>query len=595
MKKAALILLLALAQDLCGQNTHKLQVTDPDQAARVVAAGGRLIADYGSYRLFEVPAAALNRNWGQARDDYNLILLNAAHLDTTRQEVQALRRSAGNFAGKRLHLIQFAGPVQPGWRQELLDAGVQIVSYIPQNTYLVYGDSHSIAQLQALAATAPHIQWEGAYLDDYKTHPAARAGRTDRFAIQLAADAQANAQTLKVVDGLKLAPMAQPHRVLGYLNIVARLRAADLALVAARSDVVSIQPWFPPKKNCERQDQIVAGNLNGDVPAGPGYLAWLAGKGFADEQFAASGFVVDITDSGIDDGTTAPNHFGLYASGQTNAASRVVYSRLEGTPNSPSTLKGCDGHGTLNAHIVGGFDSGTNFPFADSFGYAYGLGVCPFARLGASVVFDPDDWTNPSLSQLEADAYNSGARVNNNSWGDGDDDGIYGGDSQEYDALVRDAQPAGTTYPTPGNQEMVIVFAAGNAGPADQTMDQPGTAKNVITVGGADNVQLFGGEDGCGIGDDQADSANEILTLSSRGPCADGRLKPDLMAPATHVSGGVVQAPDPGPFGTADACYNAYSVCGGVGNMFYPSFQEFYTASSGTSHSTPCVAGVSPP
>ena len=591
MKKAALILLLALAQVLFGQDTHKLQVTDPDQAARVVAAGGRLIADYGSYRLFEVPAAALNRNWGQARDDYNLILLNAAHLDTTRQEVQALRRSAGNFAGKRLHLIQFAGPVQPGWRQELLDAGVQIVSYIPQNTYLVYGDSHSIAQLQAMAATAPHIQWEGAYLDDYKTHPAARAGKTDRFAIQLAADAQANAQTLKVVDGLKLAPMAQPHRVLGYLNIVARLRAADLALVAARSDVVSIQPWFAPKKNCERQDQIVAGNLNGDVPAGPGYLAWLAGKGFADEQFAASGFVVDITDSGIDDGTTAPNHFGLYVGGQTNATSRVVYSRLEGTPNSPSTLKGCDGHGTLNAHIVGGFDSGTNFPFADSFGYAYGLGVCPFARLGASVVFDPDDWTNPSLSQLEADAYNSGARVNNNSWGDGDDDGIYGGDSQEYDALVRDAQPAGTTYPTPGNQEMVIVFAAGNAGPADQTMDQPGTAKNVITVGGADNVQLFGGEDGCGIGDDQADSANEILTLSSRGPCADGRLKPDLMAPATHVSGGVVQAPDPGPFGTADACYNAYSVCGGVGNMFYPSFQEFYTASSGTSHSTPCVAG----
>jgi hypothetical protein len=110
-------------------------------------------------------------------------------------------------------------------------------------------------------------------------------------------------------------------------------------------------------------------------------------------------------------------------------------------------------------------------------------------------------------------------------------------------------------------------------------------------VGGGDNVQLFGGEDGCGIGDDQADSANEILTQSSRGPCADGRLKPDLMAPATHVSGGVAQAPDPGPFGTADACYNAYSVCGGVGNMFYPSFQQFYTASSGTSHSTPCVAG----
>jgi hypothetical protein len=591
VKKTALILLLALTRDLFGQNTHKLQVTDPANAVQVVAAGGRLIADYESYRLFDVPAAVLNRNWGQARDDYNSILLNAAHLDTTRQDVRALRKSAGNFAGKRLHLVQFSGPVRPGWRRELLDAGVQIVSYIPQNTYLVYGDSHSIAQLQALAAIAPHIQWEGAYLDDYKTHPAARAGKTDHYAIQLTADAQANAETLKLVDGLKLAPMAQSHRVLDYLNIIARLRPADLALVAARPDVISIQPWFPPKKSCERQDQIIAGNLNGNAPAGPGYLAWLADKGFADEQFAASGFVVDVTDSGIDDGTTAPNHFGLYVGGKTNAPSRVVYSRLEGASNSGSTLKGCDGHGTLNAHIAGGFDNGTNFPFVDSAGYAYGLGVCPFARLGASVVFDPDFWTSPNASQLEADAYNDGARVNNNSWGDGYNDGIYGGDSQEYDALVRDAQPAGTTHPTPGNQEMVIVFAAGNSGPDHQTMDQPGTAKNVITVGGADNVQLFGGQDGCLVGDDEADSANEILSESSRGPCEDGRLKPDIMAPATHVSGGVVQAPDPGPFGTADACYNGYSICGGAGNIFYPSFQQFYTASSGTSHSTPCVAG----
>jgi hypothetical protein len=591
VKKTALILLLALAQDLSGQNTHKLQVADSAQAVQVTAAGGRLIADYGSYRLYEVREAALHRNWGQPRDEYNLILLNAARLDTTRTEVQALRKRVGNFAGKRLHLVQFAGPVQPGWRQELLDAGVQIVNYIPQNAYLVYGDSRGIAQIQALAATAPHIQWEGAYLDAYKTHPAARAGKTDQFAIQLIADTQANAETLNLVDRLKLAPLAQEHRVLQFFNIIARLRAADLPLVAARPDVVSIQPYFSPRKSCERQDQIVAGNLSGNVPAGPGYLAWLVGKGFADEQFAASGFVVDITDSGIDNGTTAPNHFGLYADGQTNEASRVVYSRLEGTPNSPSTLKGCDGHGTINAHIVGGYDSGTNFPFADSSGFAYGLGVCPFARLGASVVFDSDYWTYPSFSELEADAYNDGARVNNNSWGDGYGDGTYGMDSQEYDALVRDAQPAGTSSPTPGNQEMVILFAAGNFGPDDQTVDEPGTAKNVFTVGAADNVQLFGGEDGCGVGDDEADSANEITSQSSRGPCADGRLKPDIMAPGTHVSGGVAQAPDPGPTGTADACYDGDSVCGGVGNIFYPSFQQFYTASSGTSHSTPCVAG----
>ena len=52
-----------------------------------------------------------------------------------------------------------------------------------------------------------------------------------------------------------------------------------------------------------------------------------------------------------------------------------------------------------------------------------------------------------------------------------------------------------------------------------------------------------------------------------------------------------MQAPDPGPIGTADACYDGDSVCGGIGSIFYPPGQQFYTASSGTSHSTPCVAG----
>jgi hypothetical protein len=597
MKRAAFIVLLAVAQGLSAESSHKLQVTDKTHGAQIVAAGGRLIGDYASYQLYDVPATALKPGWGRVRDEYNTIFLNAGHLDTSKAETKALRKSAGKFTGKRMHLVHFAGPVQPGWRQELLDAGVQIVSYIPQNAYLVYGDAGSIARVQALAATAREIQWDGDYLDDYKTHPAVRAGKTDKFAIQLVADADANGETLQLLDRLKLAPFVKRSRVLNYVNIIARLNAADLKIVAARPDVVSIQPYYTPRKLDERQDQIVAGNLNGNLPDGPGYLAWLAGKGFTDEQFAASGFVVDISDSGIDDGTTTPNHFGLYVGGQLSAASRVVYSRLEGTPNQGSTLEGCDGHGTINAHIVGGFDGGTNFPFADGAGFAYGLGVCPFARLGASVVFDFENWTYPSFSQLEADAYGSGARIDNNSWGDYDADGIYGTDSQEYDKLVRDAQEEDATNPAPGNQEMVILFAAGNFTNAG-TIDQPATAKNVISVGGAENVQAFtgpfNGEDMCSVDNSDAASANEMLYASSRGPCEDGRMKPDLVAPATHVTGGVMQGEDPGPYGTADPCFNAdnIAICGGVaGNLFYPPGQEFYSASSGTSHSTPCVAG----
>ena len=585
-------------------------MSDPALAGQLAASGARRIADYGGFKLFDADDATASALAGgiEMRDEYNVIKLNAARLDTSLPQIQALRQPAGAFAGKRLRLIQFAGPVQPAWRESLLQAGARIVSYIPQNAYLVYGDAAAAARLQALAAQAPGIQWEGAYLDGYKIHPSARPADaqgnprrigTEWFAVQLVADAEANAQTLALLDGLKLEPFQRQYEALGYLNVAGRFGAADLARIAERPDVVSILPYFKPRKLDERQDQIVAGNLSGNAPDGPGYLAWLAGKGFTQAQFDASGFAVDISDSGIDDGTTAPNHFGLRVNGQSSGGSRVIYNRLEGTANPGSTLKGCDGHGTINSHIVGGYDDSSGFPFEDNSGYHYGLGVCPFVRLGSSVIFDPDNFTSPDYPVLESAAYKSGARINNNSWGDTGSDGVYSSDSQAYDALVRDADAS-----TAGNQEMVIVFAAGNDGlnswgeTVKKSITAPATAKNVIAVGAAQNVRTLGGVDGCGGGDSGSADANEVANYSSRGPCEDGRHKPDILAPGTRITGGVAQAKGPGAVGTADPCFLAdgSGICGGVGtnggiNLFFPDGQQFYTISSGTSHSTPAVSG----
>ncbi len=583
---------------------HIFQVADKLSADRITQKGARLIADYGGYKLYEgvLPAFDLASEKAEIRDQYNFIFLNAARMDTSKPEAQAMRRKIGSFVDKRMHIVQFVGPIQAGWRKELLDAGVEIVSYIPQNAYLVYGDSSQIARVQALAAPSPHIRWDGAYLDEYKIHPAARfANAGDHFAIQLVRDAKANAETIRLLDALRVGPMERFHPVLNYLDIVSHFPASALAEIAARPDVISIQQYGTPKKVCERQDQIVAGNLSGNAPSGPGYLAWLKSKGFTQAQFDASGFVIDVTDSGIDNGTTSPDHFGLYVGGELSGESRVAYTRLEGTVSPSSSLKGCDGHGTLNAHLVCGYDHGAGFPFADAAGYHYGLGVCPFARVGSSVIFDPYDFTFPIYSDLTSRAYASGARISNNSWTDGDTDGIYNLDAQEFDALVRDAQPDGSAVAAPGNQELTMVFAAGNDGDAPKTISPPGTAKNVITVGGAENVQKFGGaNDGADLGgntDSQADNANAMLQFSGRGPCDDGRQKPDLVAPAIHVSGGVIQAAKRGVDGTADSCFTEQSkfviaVDGGSnGRFFFPANQQFYTASSGTSHSTPCVSG----
>ena len=157
---------------------------------------------------------------------------------------------------------------------------------------------------------------------------------------------------------------------------------------------------------------------------------------------------------------------------------------------------------------------------------------------------------------------------------------------------------------------MVIVFAAGNAGSNPQSVGSPGTAKNVITVGATENVASISsinggnnpeGNDGCGFSDASADNSNDIVGFSGRGPCTDGRNKPELVAPGTHISGGVAQdspPPSPGGTGSAIACFAATGVCalpgGGVAgepNNFFPLGQQFYTTSSGTSHSTPAVVG----
>jgi uncharacterized repeat protein (TIGR01451 family) len=607
---------------LSHRKLDKIRVFDEVTARTVRQLGGELVGDYGSFKIFKVDSAtaeALKDNKGVERATaQNRILLNTAELDTSTTDLQSQRKSAVAFPGRKLHLIQFAGPVQPAWRAELEQSGVKIINYVPHNAYLVYGDLTSVNRMKSRSLNVSHVQWEGDYLDAYKIHPNALPNKQNRlnhfsghlFAVQLVNDAGANAATLKLIDEIKLAPIRRQFNTSDYLNLIVSLPQNRLADVAAMPEVISIQPYIEPKKNDERQNQIVAGNLNGTLPDAPGYLNWLVGKGFNQEQFLASGFAVDISDSGVDNGTTSPGHFGLYQFGDTNLASRLIYSRLEGSPNGASTTEGCDGHGNINAHIIAGFnDQPAGFPHTDSQGFRYGLGVCPFVKVGSSVIFDPDAFTFPFFDDLQSRAYQDGARISANSWG-ASVGGQYTFDSQSYDRLVRDAQPDGSAFATSGNQQMVIVFAAGNDGPGGQTVGSPGTAKNVITVGAAENVRSHStenggndpqGNDGCFSTDTEADSANDIAIFSSRGPCSDGRAKPDIVAPGTHITGGVAQNSPPASvssLGNALDCFNATGICSLPGggsvenpNNFFPMGQEFYSTSSGTSHSTPAVAG----
>ena len=139
----------------------------------------------------------------------NVVYLNAGAIDTSAAPAQARRMSVPS-PGKQLRLIQFAGAIQPAWVEELGQSGLQIVDYIPENTYLVYGDGAAVQRMQLRAAGRSHVRWEGQYRGVDKIHPLARAEAAtknelrslepDLFAIQLVFDPATNKETLSRIE-----------------------------------------------------------------------------------------------------------------------------------------------------------------------------------------------------------------------------------------------------------------------------------------------------------------------------------------------------------------------------------------------------------
>jgi hypothetical protein len=530
-----------------------------------------------------------------------LLRLNSAPLDTRSPALQANREPNRMVSGRQLHLVQFAGAIRNEWLSALERTGVQIVDYIADHGYLVYGDAEALSRVRTLAQS-DFVLWDGPFTGAMKI--SAQVGELESrgiaphfYSVQLVADAATNADTLALLKQLGWSPYrAQSFR--HYVNVEVEMPYGALQMLAARPDVLSIQPGFAPELLDERQNLILANRLSGGnptVPIAPGaangiaYLQWLAERGFTQAQFDDNGWIVEAADSGLDNGTTQPMHFALYVGGAPDSLtdptnSLVVFNKREGTA-APADLTGCGGvgHGTWVSHVIGGNVAAVTRanPHGDDSFY-FGGGVNPFVRLGNSTFFtNGGTFTNPNLPNSLSRAYTNlgvgvrGARISNNSWGAAVS-GAYNANSQTYDALVRDAMPEGATFSAPGNQEMVVVFAAGNSGPSARTMGAPASAKNVITAGGSQNVRP-------GVGD--ATDAGAMYSSSSRGPTADDRIKPDLLAPATNIAGGVVMADrlTAAP-GNPNSCYTG---------PFLPTTpaQRFYRTGNGTSFASPAVTG----
>lgn len=393
-----------------------------------------------------------------------------------------------------LWLVQFEAAPDQARREQLQSLGVQLLRYVPEDAFVARFNKVQLSQVKAL----PFVRWIGEYKPEYKIHSALAQG-TNRIQarILLAGNAQPKemAPLLPLLRGGRAQRGSRFGRIWEVTGTPAELQAA------AKSSVVL---WLEPAARPKLYDEIATKIVGGDnQEPGTGSIVQQLG-------FDGSGVTVSVADSGLDVGEAD----GIHPDLEGRVDRFLFYGRLTDASDEHS-------HGTHVSGIVAG-NAATGE--TDENGYLYGLGVAPNAHLVAQRIFDGEGNYEPPPSNetLTRDAVRAGAQIGSNSWGD-DTQGRYDLSAHDFDALVRDADELAL-----GDQPYVLEFSAGNAGPGPQTIGSPAVAKNVIATGACQNDRfdffLW------------ADGAEFMADFSSRGPCEDGRIKPDIVAPGTWIA-----------------------------------------------------------
>lgn len=552
------------------------------------AAGVMLWHDYGSFALYKVASQNLEslplttQNQLAVVDD--TIWIDAypfnPQTDSLANVPTAFRLE--EVTGGSLQIVQFVGPIKDEWLDAVAATGATPIQYISNNAYLLWADDASRSQLSGLANEKAFVQFTAVYQPYFKLGNSfspdqllnADSNRLVKVVVQMVQHSNQYATEKFVLDtAVSVETAWEP--ILNFQNATITINSNDIPKLAAQPDVYWIGEWFDRELFDEVQGQIIANHVTGNNPSGPGYLTWLNSKGFSSNP--ADYPIVDIVDDGIGNGSVNSNDPTLHQLGSTSNPTRLAYVA---NCTSASNGAGPDGHGHINVSIAGGYDTRSGFPFRDPNGYQRGLGINPYGRFAGTRIFAPGfnlsncGGTDTGLIKRSQD---NGALILSNSWGCASCASQYDSSSQAYDRGVRDGDTSQS-----GNQQLTILFAAGNSGSGAGTIGSPGNGKNVITVGASENVrpsdESGSWSDGCGIGASGANSWNDVISFSSRGPAPGGRVKPEVIAPGTHIQGTA----------STNSSYNGSGVC----DQYRPGSQTVFAASSGTSHSTPAVSGV---
>ncbi len=399
-----------------------------------------------------------------------------------------------------LFVIQFREAPKPQWRAQLAKLGVTLLNYIPDDAFVAKFENVSAAEIRALG----FVQFVGEYRAEQKVHSrlqqAAKSAKGDKLEIAVLLSAQASESDAQQAKG-RFTQLMQETKLSGGRVLRGEITKAQFDSLAASDSVLWMESAPKMKLNDEIASKIVAGD------GGPNLLAMQS------LGYDGSGVTVAVADSGLNNGDALTMHPDLL--GRTPAFFHY------GLPAQLDDAADEHAHGTHCAGIIAGNGASGE---VDENGNLYGLGVAPGASIIAQRIFDGvgNYAAPPSFERLTRDAKRAGADIGSNSWGD-DTQGRYDISAMEFDALVRDADAL-----TLGDQQYILEFSAGNAGSGQQTIGSPAVAKNVIATGASQNDRvdfvIYG------------EGTEAMADFSSRGPCEDGRIKPDVCAPGTWIA-----------------------------------------------------------
>jgi subtilisin family serine protease len=539
-----------------------------------------LVAEYANYSVIALPKqAAAHFSEVAARLGFEAIPLDetihapARDIDPT--DASSIRDLLGYATGRGLYLLQYTAFPTTENERAIAALGLVQVDRYQERTILVTG----LDEAARRAARLPFVQYAQRYDASLKARPASIPTGPSVYAVQFANVPEAGSE----IDYLRdtLGPFLDDVEYLRYRNVRVALTGAELDEILALPHVIGIDREILPEPSEERQANAIKGV---SVPGGTAYLSWLSTQGITPSELSTSGIIVDIVDTGLDRGCAgSPQHPDLNG--------REMYWHVfNNETDKPATGADRVTHGTMVAGVVAG--NGTLSSPLDGTSFKYGLGVAPGLRIGSTKIFASSWQLAPSgniitWAQAAVNAIcgqycgptgaTCAASIQNHSYNDYTDDGssfgIYNLHAQQYDSVVRDADPGRA-----GDQPLAMSVASGNYRQrltyASRVLP-PATAKNVLAMGSVENSRPT--VTACGTtGENALRNASQgfyRLAWQSLRTTVDYRYKPELVAPATVVFSTRSQDPD------------AIYYCGTTGS-------PYYTGASGTSFAAPYGAGA---